>query len=65
MQIQFSDRVHFPQRPLTVERNAEWTEPDVYLGEETIRQRRVLAQQKKTWEAFVEAVRRVTEGEHA
>jgi transcriptional regulator len=27
--------------------------------------RRVLAQQKKTWEAFVEAVRRVTEGEHA
>lgn len=27
--------------------------------------RRVLAQQKKTWEAFVEAVRRVTGGEHA
>ena len=27
--------------------------------------RRVLAAQKKTWEAFVEAVRRVTGGEHA
>jgi len=27
--------------------------------------RRVLAQQLKTWEAFVEAVRRVTGGEHA
>jgi transcriptional regulator len=27
--------------------------------------RRVLAQQKKTWEAFVEAVRRVTGDEHA
>jgi PadR family transcriptional regulator PadR len=27
--------------------------------------RRVLAQQKKTWAAFVEAVRRVTAGEHA
>jgi PadR family transcriptional regulator, regulatory protein PadR len=27
--------------------------------------RRVLAQQKKTWTAFVEAVRRVTGGEHA
>jgi PadR family transcriptional regulator PadR len=27
--------------------------------------RRVLAQQRKTWEAFVEAVRRVTGGEHA
>ena len=27
--------------------------------------RRVLAQQKKTWAAFVEAVRRVTGGEHA
>jgi PadR family transcriptional regulator PadR len=27
--------------------------------------RRVLAQQRKTWDAFVEAVRRVTEGEHA
>ena len=27
--------------------------------------RRVLAQQKKTWEAFVEAVRRVTGAEHA
>src|SRR5579871_917400 len=27
---------HFPQRPVTVERNAEWTAPDVYLGEETI-----------------------------
>jgi transcriptional regulator len=27
--------------------------------------RRVLAQQKKTWQAFVEAVQRVTEGEHA
>lgn len=27
--------------------------------------RRVLAQQKKTWEAFVEAVRSVTGGEHA
>ena len=26
----------FPQRPVTVERNAEWTAPDVYLGEETI-----------------------------
>jgi hypothetical protein len=25
----------------------------------------VLAQQRKTWEAFVEAVRRVTGGEHA
>ena len=24
--------VHFPQRPVTVERNAEWTAPDVYLG---------------------------------
>src|SRR4051795_9872290 len=27
--------------------------------------RRVLAEQKKTWAAFVEAVRRVTEDEHA
>ena len=27
--------------------------------------RRVLATQRKTWEAFVEAVRRVTGGEHA
>jgi PadR family transcriptional regulator, regulatory protein PadR len=27
--------------------------------------RRVLAQQRKTWEAFVEAVRRVTGNEHA
>jgi PadR family transcriptional regulator PadR len=27
--------------------------------------RRVLARQRKTWEAFVEAVRRVTGGEHA
>ena len=27
--------------------------------------RRVLAQQRKTWAAFVEAVRRVTGGEHA
>jgi PadR family transcriptional regulator PadR len=27
--------------------------------------RRVLAQQKKTWAAFVDAVRRVTGGEHA
>ena len=27
--------------------------------------RRVLAQQRKTWEAFVEAVRRVTGGEYA
>ena len=27
--------------------------------------RRVLAQQKKTWAAFVEAVRRITGGEHA
>ena len=27
--------------------------------------RRVLAQQRKTWETFVEAVRRVTGGEHA
>jgi transcriptional regulator len=27
--------------------------------------KRVLAQQRKTWEAFVEAVRRVTGGEHA
>ena len=27
--------------------------------------RRVLAQQRKTWEAFVEAVRRVTSDEHA
>jgi PadR family transcriptional regulator PadR len=27
--------------------------------------RRVLAAQRKTWEAFVEAVRRVTGGEHA
>jgi transcriptional regulator len=27
--------------------------------------RRVLAQQRKTWEAFVDAVRRVTGGEHA
>ena len=27
--------------------------------------RRVLAQQKNTWEAFVEAVQRVTGGEHA
>ena len=27
--------------------------------------RRVLVQQRKTWEAFVEAVRRVTGGEHA
>src|SRR5262245_65657586 len=27
--------------------------------------RRVLAQQRKTWDAFVDAVRRVTEGEHA
>src|ERR1041384_5523011 len=27
--------------------------------------RRVLAQQRKTWDAFVEAVRRVTENEHA
>lgn len=28
--------MHFPQRPVTVERNAEWTAPDVYLGEEMI-----------------------------
>ena len=28
---------HFPQRPVTVERNAEWTAPDVYLGEEEAR----------------------------
>jgi PadR family transcriptional regulator PadR len=27
--------------------------------------RRVLARQRKTWAAFVEAVRRITEGEHA
>jgi transcriptional regulator len=27
--------------------------------------RRVLAQQKKTWDAFVEAVRRITAGDHA
>lgn len=27
--------------------------------------RRVLAQQRKTWEAFVQAVRRVTRGSHA
>jgi PadR family transcriptional regulator PadR len=27
--------------------------------------RRVLAQQRKTWDVFVEAVRRVTRGEHA
>lgn len=27
--------------------------------------RRVLAHQRKTWDAFVEAVRRVTRGEHA
>jgi PadR family transcriptional regulator PadR len=27
--------------------------------------RRVLAQQRKTWTAFVEAVRRVTRAEHA
>jgi PadR family transcriptional regulator PadR len=27
--------------------------------------RRVLAQQRQTWEAFVAAVRRVTEGDHA
>jgi transcriptional regulator len=27
--------------------------------------RRVLAQQRRTWEAFVDAVRRVTGGEHA
>src|SRR6201990_3232691 len=27
--------------------------------------RRVLSAQRKTWDAFVEAVRRVTEGEHA
>lgn len=27
--------------------------------------KRVLAQQRKTWEAFVEAVRRITGGEHA
>jgi PadR family transcriptional regulator PadR len=27
--------------------------------------RRVLAQQRKTWDAFVEAARRVTEAEHA
>jgi transcriptional regulator len=27
--------------------------------------RRVLARQRKTWDAFVEAVRRVTRGEHA
>src|SRR5215469_7146262 len=31
----------------------------------TAESRRVLAQQKKTWEAFVEAVQRVTGGEHA
>jgi transcriptional regulator len=31
----------------------------------TAKGRRVLAQQKKTWEAFVEAVRRVTGDEHA
>jgi PadR family transcriptional regulator, regulatory protein PadR len=31
----------------------------------TARGRRVLAQQKKTWAAFVEAVRRVTRGDHA
>jgi hypothetical protein len=28
---------HFPQRPVTVERNAEWTAPDVYLGEEEVK----------------------------
>jgi hypothetical protein len=27
--------------------------------------RRVLAQQRKTWDTFIEAVRRVTGGEHA
>lgn len=34
------DRVsaHFPQRPVTVERNAEWTASDVYLGEEIVKQ---------------------------
>lgn len=31
----------------------------------TARGRRVLAQQKKTWAAFVEAVRRITGDEHA
>jgi PadR family transcriptional regulator PadR len=31
----------------------------------TAQGRRVLAQQRKTWAAFVEAVRRVTGGEHA
>ena len=31
----------------------------------TARGRRVLAEQRKTWDAFVEAVRRVTGGEHA
>ena len=31
----------------------------------TAKGRRVLAQQKKAWAAFVEAVRRVTGGEHA
>jgi PadR family transcriptional regulator len=35
------------------------------LYEVTAEGRRVLAQQRKTWEAFVEAVRRVTRGEHA
>jgi transcriptional regulator len=31
----------------------------------TVSGRRVLAQQRQTWEAFVDAVRRVTGGEHA
>ena len=31
----------------------------------TAQGRRVLAQQRETWEAFVDAVRRVTGGEHA
>lgn len=31
----------------------------------TVEGRRVLAEQRKTWAAFVEAVRRVTGGEHA
>ena len=35
----------------------------LYKG--TAEGRRVLAQQRKTWAAFVEAVRRVTGGEHA
>ncbi|MBA3642239.1 MAG: PadR family transcriptional regulator [Acidobacteria bacterium] len=35
------------------------------LYQVTAEGRRVLAQQKKTWAAFVEAVRRVTGGEHA